>query len=78
VPAVIVCMTCNPMKAMIDSQIVLSIILPIPLVALVVLSSRRSVMGGFTAGRKLIGTAVVATGVILALNVMLIWQSVVS
>jgi manganese transport protein len=78
VPAVIVCMTCNPMTAMVDSQIVLSIILPVPLVALVVLSSRRSVMGGFTAGRKLIGTAVVATGVILALNVMLIWQSVVS
>jgi manganese transport protein len=78
VPAVIVCMTFNPMNAMIDSQIVLSIILPVPLVALVVLSSRRSVMGGFTAGRKLIGTAIVATGVILALNVMLIWQSVVS
>ena len=78
VPAVIVCMTCNPMNAMIDSQIVLSIILPVPLVALVVLSSRRSVMGGFTAGRKLVGIAVVATGVILSLNVMLIWQSVVS
>ncbi|HEY1996554.1 Nramp family divalent metal transporter [Paraburkholderia sp.] len=78
VPAVIVCMTCNPMSAMVDSQIVLSIILPIPLVALVVLSSRRSVMGRFTACRKLIGTAVVATTVILALNVMLIWQAIVS
>jgi manganese transport protein len=78
VPAVIVCMTCNPMTAMVDSQIVLSIILPVPLIALVVLSSRRSVMGRFTACRKLIGTAVFATGVILALNVMLVWQSVVA
>ncbi|RFU44748.1 Nramp family divalent metal transporter [Paraburkholderia sp. DHOC27] len=78
VPAVIVCMTCNPMTAMIDSQIVLSIILPVPLVALVVLSSRRSVMGRFMASRKLIGVAVVATAVILVLNVLLIWQSVAS
>jgi manganese transport protein len=78
VPAVIVCMTCNPMSAMVDSQIVLSLILPVPLIALVVLSSRRSVMGQFTASRKLIGTAAVATGVILVLNVMLIWQAVAS
>jgi len=78
VPAVIVCMTCDPMNAMVGSQIVLSIILPVPLVALVVLSSRRSVMGKFTACRKLIGTAVIATGVIFTLNVVLVWQSFVS
>lgn len=78
VPAVIVCMTFNPMTAMVDSQIVLSIILPVPLIALVVLSSRRSVMGRFTACRKLIGAAVFATGVIVALNVALVWQTVVS
>ncbi|WP_186010882.1 Nramp family divalent metal transporter [Burkholderia gladioli] len=78
VPAVIVCLFCNPMTAMIDSQIVLSIVLPVPLIALVVLSSRRSVMGGFTASRKLIATAAVATAVILALNVTLIWQALVA
>jgi manganese transport protein len=77
-PAIIVCMTCNPMRAMVDSQIVLSIVLPVPLIALLVLSSRRSVMGRFTAGWKLVGTAVFATGVILALNLMLIWQSIFS
>jgi manganese transport protein len=63
---------------MVGSQIALSIILPIPLIARVVLSSRRSVMGRFTACRQLIGTAVVAKGLILTLNLMLIWQSVVS
>jgi manganese transport protein len=78
VPAIVVCMTCDPMNAMVDSQIVLSLILPIPLIALVVLSSRRSVMGRFTACRKLVGITVVATGVILALNAMLIWQWVAS
>ncbi|CAM2146323.1 Divalent metal cation transporter MntH [Pararobbsia alpina] len=78
VPAVVVCMTCNPMSAMIDSQIVLSLILPVPLMALVVVSSRRSVMGGFAASRKLIVIAAVAAAVIVALNVALIWQAVLS
>lgn len=75
VPAVLICMMSNPMKAMVDSQIILSIILPMPLIALVVLSSRRSVMGHFTACKKLTGTAVIATGAIVALNLALIWQA---
>lgn len=75
VPAVLVCLTANPMTAMIDSQIVLSIVLPVPLIALVVLSSRRSVMGRFTAGRKLTGMAVLATAAIIGLNLALLWQA---
>jgi manganese transport protein len=75
VPAVLVCMISNPMKAMVDSQIILSIILPMPLIALVVLSSRRSVMGHFTACRKLTGAAVLATAAIVGLNLALIWQA---
>ncbi|MBB5370644.1 MULTISPECIES: Nramp family divalent metal transporter [unclassified Janthinobacterium] len=75
VPAVLVCMVSNPMKAMVDSQIILSIILPMPLIALVVLSSRRSVMGRFTACRKLTVAAVIATTAIVALNLALIWQA---
>jgi manganese transport protein len=75
VPAVLVCLTTNPMTAMIDSQIVLSIMLPVPLVALVVLSSRRSVMGRFTACRKLTVAAALATGAIVALNLALLWQA---
>jgi len=75
VPAVLVCMLTNPMKAMVDSQIILSIILPMPLIALVVLSSRRSVMGHFTACRKLTGAAVIATTAIVGLNLALIWQA---
>ncbi|MYM73855.1 Mn(2+) uptake NRAMP transporter MntH [Duganella sp. FT134W] len=75
VPAVLVCLTANPMTAMIDSQIVLSIVLPVPLIALVVLSSRRSVMGRFTAGRKLTAMAVLATAAIIGLNLALLWQA---
>jgi len=78
VPAVPICLMSDPMRVMVDSQIVLSFVLPIPLVALVVLSRRRSVMGRFTASRKVTGAAIVATGVILSLNVMLIWQALAS
>jgi manganese transport protein len=75
VPAVLVCLTANPMTAMIDSQIVLSIVLPVPLIALVVLSSRRSIMGRFTAGRKLTCMAALATAAIIGLNLALLWQA---
>jgi manganese transport protein len=78
VPAFIVCMTCDPMTAMIDSQIILSIVLPVPLIALIVLSSRQSVMRRFATGRGLTGIAALATCVILSLNAMLIWQTIVS
>ena len=78
VPAVVVAMTFDPMKALVESQVVLSIILPVPLVALVVLSSRRSVMGDFRAGKQMIGTAVAATAMILVLNAVLIRQAFTS
>jgi manganese transport protein len=74
VPAVAVCMTTNPMTAMVDSQIVLSIMLPVPLIALVVLSARPAVMGRFTACRTLTWTAAGATVAIVALNGALVWQ----
>lgn len=74
VPAVAVCMTTNPMTAMVDSQIVLSIMLPVPLIALVVLSARPAVMGRFTACRTLTWTAAGATAAIVALNGALVWQ----
>ncbi|WP_374046760.1 Nramp family divalent metal transporter [Massilia sp. YIM B02763] len=74
VPAVAVCMAGDPMKAMVDSQIVLSLVLPVPLVALVVLSARPSVMGRFAACRRLTWTASLATGAIVALNAALVWQ----
>jgi manganese transport protein len=75
VPAVVIAMTCNPMTAMVDSQIVLSFVLPLPLIALVILSSRSSVMGSFTACKKLIGSASALTALIVGLNGVLIWQA---
>ena len=75
VPAILFCLTTNPMRAMVDSQVILSIILPLPLVALVVLSSRRSVMGHFASSRGMTALALLATAAIVLLNLALIWQA---
>jgi len=55
--------------------VVLSFVLPLPLIALVVLSQRRSVMGNFVAGRATVIAALVATLLIVALNFVLIYQT---
>jgi manganese transport protein len=75
-PAFVVAFACNPMTAMIVSQVVLSFVVPLPLIALVVLSSRKSVMGDFVMGRTTACAAIVATLLIVLLNVVLIAQMV--
>ena len=72
VPAFGVALCFDADKAMVLSQVVLSLVLPLPLVALVVLSSRRSVMGRFVIGRRWRAVAVAATALIVALNVVLL------
>jgi manganese transport protein len=74
VPAFVLALSCNTTTAMILSQVVLSFVLPLPMVALVVLSSRRSVMGDFVMRKGKAFAAVVATALIVLLNVVLIRQ----
>jgi manganese transport protein len=62
------------MTAMILSQVVLSFVLPLPMVALVILSSRRSVMGDFVTGKGTAFAAIAATALIVLLNIVLIRQ----
>lgn len=50
-PAFAVALCCNTMKAMILSQVVLSFVLPLPMITLVVLSARKSIMGEFVQGK---------------------------
>ncbi|MGI4815824.1 MAG: Nramp family divalent metal transporter [Janthinobacterium lividum] len=75
VPAFIVigCGT-DPTKALIISQAVLSVSLPVPMVALIWFTSRRSVMGRFCNRRLTIVGAVCAALAVLSLNLMLVWQ----
>jgi manganese transport protein len=74
-PAFIAALSFNPMTAMILSQVALSFVLPLPLVALVVLSSRKSVMGNFVMARRTACAAIVATILIVGLNVVLVGQA---
>lgn len=50
---------------MILSQVVLSLVLPLPMIALAVLSSRKSVMGDFVTGGKTAFAATAATVLIM-------------
>jgi manganese transport protein len=61
--------------ALVVSQVVLSLMLPVPVIALVVLSRRKSVMGAFVMGRAMTAVAVAATAVVLGLNGVLLAQT---
>jgi manganese transport protein len=62
----------DPTWALILSQVVLSFGIPFALVPLVVLTSRRSVMGAQANGRVVVAVAVLVTAAIVALNVALL------
>ena len=61
-------------QSLVFSQVVLSLALPVPMLALVVLSARRDIMGVFVSTRWLSVGAGLATAVVLALNVLLLGQ----
>jgi manganese transport protein len=65
----------NVTDSLIFSQVVLSITLPVPMIALLVLSRRRSIMGEFTTGPMMSVVAAAAAVVVLALNTVLLAQS---
>jgi manganese transport protein len=77
VPAVIVvALGVNSTQALVLSQVVLSLVLPVPMIALLVLSGRRDVMGHFASSRLTRLAAVTAAAVVLGLNLVLILQTV--
>ena len=61
-------------RCLVISQVVLSLVLPVPMVALLVLSRRPAVMGAFVAGRVTSMVALAAAGLTLALNLVLLVQ----
>jgi manganese transport protein len=77
VPAfVVIGLGVNVTNALVLSQIALSIVLPIPMIALIVLSGKRSVMGAFTARRSLLAGASCAVVAIVVLNAVLVLQTI--
>jgi manganese transport protein len=76
VPAVIVvAMGVQATEALVISQVVLSLVLPVPMIALMVLIRRPRVMAGFTIGRWTQALAGTATVAVLSLNAILLLQS---
>ena len=65
----------NATQALVVSQVVLSIALPLPMIALLMFTGRADIMGKFVNGRITRVAAVVATIVVLVLNAFLIAQT---
>jgi manganese transport protein len=76
IPAfVVVWLGVNSTNALIMSQVVLSIALPVPVIALLIFTSRKDIMGAFANGRLTNVAACFAALVILALNTVLLLQA---
>ena len=71
---VVVAIGVDPTKALVVSQVVLSLVLPIPMIALVIFVCRRDLMGAFSPGSMTRAAAVIGTVVVLGLNMVLLAQ----
>ena len=72
---VVVALGANATNSLVISQVVLSIALPLPMISLLIFTSRRDIMGQFANGRLTIVAAVAGTTVVLLLNIFLILQT---
>ena len=73
---IVVALGIDATGALIASQVVLSLILPIPIVALIVLSRRRSLMGAFATTRAMTFVAGLAAVAVLGFNGVLLAQTI--
>jgi len=64
----------NVTQALVVSQVLLSIALPLPMIALLIFTGRADIMGRFVNSRLTHATAVIATVIVLVLNLFLIAQ----
>jgi manganese transport protein len=62
----------NATQALVVSQVILSIALPVPMIAPIVFISRRDVMGEFAAGPLVRVLAVAGATAVLSLNLVLL------
>jgi len=76
IPAfVVVGLGVDSTRALVLSQVVLSLVLPVPLIALILLTARRDVMGVFVNARLSTTIAALAAVVVIALNLFLLAQA---
>ncbi len=71
---VVVYLGVNATMALVVSQVILSFVLPIPMIALVLFTRRRDIMGAFANTRLTDVAAIAGTVIVLALNAVLLLQ----
>ena len=73
IPAfVVVAMGVNATQALVVSQVILSISLPVPMIALIIFTSRRDIMGNYATGKVLRSLAALGATAVLVLNFVLL------
>ena len=76
VPAfVVIGIGVDPTRALVLSQVVLSLALPVPMIALVLFTRRPDLMGAFANGRATQVAAVAGAALVLCLNAVLLAQA---
>ena len=76
IPAfVVIAIGVDPSRTLVISQVVLSFGIPFALIPLVLFTSKREIMGVLVNRRATVGAAVVVAGLISALNVFLLAQT---
>jgi manganese transport protein len=71
----IVALGVNATKALVISQVVLSIALPLPMISLLIFTGRVDIMGAFANGKATQRAAIIGTAAVLLLNIFLIVQT---
>jgi manganese transport protein len=71
----VVALGANATNSLVISQVVLSIALPLPMISLLIFTSRRDIMGQFVNSRLTLIAALAGTTVVLLLNIFLILQT---
>lgn len=72
---IIVALGINPMQTLVISQVILSFVLPAPIIALIYFTKRKDIMGVLVNKRTTTITSIIAATIILVLNFFLIYQS---
>ena len=76
IPAfVVVALGVNATDALVISQVILSIALPVPMIALIIFTGRADIMGAFVNRRSTRVLALVGAALVLALNFILLAQT---
>lgn len=71
---VVVALGANPTRALVISQVVLSLALPLPMISLLIFTRRTDIMGQFVNSRLMQIAALLGTALVLVLNIFLILQ----